>query len=415
MTKLLLANIRDLHCVSSSGEERKAGLQMKNTAVRKDAWVLVENDMIVGVGGMDDCPDPGSDTEVIVCTGSLVLPGFVDSHTHLVFPESREKEYVDRIRGLSYEEIAKRGGGILNSARRLREMSENELLEGAIQRAWEILYLGTTTVEIKSGYGLTTEDELKMLRVANNLRNYCPIGIKTTFLGAHAIPAEYKENRQGYIDLVIQEMLPKVADEGLADFVDVFCDEGFFTVGETELILKAARYYGLTPKIHANEIANSGGVQVGIAHDALSVDHLECAGPEEIAALINSNTIPTVLPGCSFFLGIGYAPARKMIDAGLPVCIASDYNPGSSPAGNMQFMQSLGCTIMRLLPEEALVATTLNGAAALGLSDQVGSIEVGKRADLLITEPMDSLARLPYYHTRDQIKTVIVGGQVLQK
>ncbi len=415
MTKLLLTNIRALHCISSSGEERKAGPDMKDTAIRNNAWVLVEGDKIIGLGEMDSCPAIESDTREIDCAGSLVLPGFVDSHTHLVFARSREEEYVDRIRGLSYEEIARRGGGILNSARRLREMSEDELLEGAIERAWEILYLGTTTVEIKSGYGLTTEDEMKMLRVANNLRNYCPLNIKTTFLGAHAIPTEYKGNRQGYIDLIIQEMLPIVASEGLADFVDVFCDEGFFTVEETAEILKAAQGYGLIPKIHANEMANSGGVQVGIAHGALSVDHLECTGPAEIEALINSQTIPTVLPGCSFFLGIDYAPARQMIDAGLPLCIATDYNPGSSPAGNMQFMQSLACTIMRLLPEEALVATTLNGAAALGISQQVGSIEVGKRADLLITEPMESLDRLPYYHTRDQIKTVIVAGQVLEK
>lgn len=388
---------------------------MSNTASIENAWVLVEDNQITGLGEMENCPEPAGDTEIIDCTGSLVLPGFVDSHTHLVFARSREEEYVDRIRGLSYEEIARRGGGILNSARRLREMSEDELLEGAIERAWEILLLGTTTVEIKSGYGLTTEDEMKMLRVARNLKNYCPLNIKTTFLGAHAIPLAYKEDRQGYIDLVINEMLPRVADEGLAEFVDVFCDEGFFTVEETASILKAAQKYNLTPKIHANEIANSGGVQVGIAHGALSVDHLERTGPAEIEALINSKTIPTVLPGCSFFLGIDYAPARQMIDAGLPVCIATDYNPGSSPAGNMQFMHSLACTIMRLLPEEALVATTLNGAAALGLSHQVGSIEVGKRADLLITDPMESLARLPYYHTRDQIKTVIVDGQVLDK
>lgn len=415
MSKILLQNIHGLHRISTTGEERKAGLAMQQTALLADAFVLTEGDKIAGIGSMADCPEVGEDTLILDCTGRLVLPGFVDSHTHLVFARSREGEYVDRIRGLSYEEIARRGGGILNSAGRLREMSEDELLEGAIERAWEILLQGTTTVEIKSGYGLTTEDEMKMLRVARNLKNYCPLNIKTTFLGAHAIPLEYRGNRAGYIELIIQEMLPRVADEGLAEFVDVFCDEGFFTVAETAEILSAANSYGLIPKIHANEIANSGGVQVGIAHGALSVDHLERTGPEEIKALINSNTIPTVLPGCSFFLGIDYAPARQMIDAGLPVCIATDYNPGSSPGGNMQFMHSLACTVMRLFPEEALVATTLNGAAALGLSEQVGSIEVGKRADLLVTDPMESLARLPYYHTRDQIGTVIVGGEVLEK
>ena len=419
MPHLLLRNIRGLYRVSNKGEERKAGGAMADAARLDNAWLLAENGMIIGMGQMATCPqaddlDPET-TQVIDCSNRLVLPGFVDSHTHLVFARSREEEYVDRIRGLSYEEIAKRGGGILNSARRLREMSEDELLEGAIERAWEIFQLGTTTVEIKSGYGLTTEDELKMLRVARSLKHYCPLNIKTTFLGAHAIPLDYKQDRKGYIDLVVNEMLPLVAEEGLAEFVDVFCDEGFFTVDETARILSAAQQYKLIPKIHANEIANSGGVQVGIAHDALSVDHLERTGPEEIKALLESKTIPTVLPGCSFFLGIDYAPARQMIDAGLPVCIATDYNPGSSPAGNMQFMISLACTVMRLLPEEALIATTLNGAAALGLSDQVGSLELGKRADLLITDPMESLARLPYYHTRDQIAMVISGGEVYDK
>ncbi|MEM7037712.1 MAG: imidazolonepropionase, partial [Bacteroidota bacterium] len=321
----------------------------------------------------------------------------------------------DRIRGLSYEEIAERGGGILNSARRLREMSEAELLEGAIERAWEILYSGTTTVEIKSGYGLTTEDEMKILRVANKLREYCPLNIKTTFLGAHAVPPEFKGNQSGYVDLVVNEMLPRVAEEGLANFVDVFCDKGFFTVEETARILSKGAELGLRAKIHANELANSGGVQVGIAHGALSVDHLECTGPDEIAALAASDTMPTVLPGCSFFLGIPYAPARDMIDAGLPVCIATDYNPGSSPAGSLQFMMSLACNRMKLLPEEALTACTLNGAAALDLSAECGSIEVGKRADLLITEPMESLARLPYYFARDQVETTIVGGEVFSK
>lgn len=415
MTKLLLHNIHQLHRISSQGALRKSGAEMRDTEVLLDAWVLVEGDRISDLGTMDNCPTISPEWETIDCTGSLVLPGFVDSHTHIVFAHSREEEYVDRIKGLSYEEIARRGGGILNSARRLREMSEDDLLEGAVERAWEVLMLGTTTIEIKSGYGLTTEDEMKMLRVARQLSKFCPLNIKTTFLGAHAIPLAYKDDREGYIKLIIEEMLPIVAEEGLAEFVDVFCDEGFFTVEETATILQAAKAYGLIPKIHANEMANSGGVQVGIAHGALSVDHLERIGPDEIAALAQSQTIPTILPGVSFFLGIDDAPARQMIDAGLPLAIASDYNPGSSPSGSLPFMQSLACTRMRLLPEEALTACTLNGAAALGMSKEVGSIEVGKRADLLITDPMESLGRLPYYHTRDQIKTVIAGGSILDK
>jgi imidazolonepropionase len=334
----------------------------------------------------------------------------VDSHTHLVFARSRATEYVDRIKGMTYEEIARNGGGILASARRLQAMEEEELLESAVARAWEILSWGTTTVEIKSGYGLTVADELKMLRVARRIGEWCPIRIKTTLLGAHAVPLEFKDNRSGYVDLVVNEMIPRAAEEKLADFVDVFCDQGFFTVAETARILDAGARHGLPGKIHANELANSGGVQVGVASGALSVDHLECIGPEEIAVLLRSQTIPTALPGCSFFLGIPFAPGREMIDAGLPLCIASDFNPGSSPGGNMQFMMSLACTRMKLLPEEALAAATLNGAAALGMSHEIGSIEPGKRADLVVTAPMEGLAEMPYYFCRDQVETVFIQG-----
>jgi imidazolonepropionase len=410
--RLLLENIHQLHRVAAHGELRKSGKGMADSALIENAFVFVEDGMIHSVGVMEEMPDIFREaTEIIDCEHRLVLPGFVDSHTHLVFARGREAEYVDRIKGLSYEEIAKRGGGILNSAKRLREMSEEELLEGAVARAWEIVSWGTTTVEIKSGYGLTVEDELKMLRVAKRIEEWCPIRIHRTFLGAHAVPPEYKGNQTGYVDLVVNEMLPRVAEEGLAEFIDVFCDRGFFTVEETARIIQAGARHGLRAKIHANELANSGGVQVGVANGALSVDHLECMGPEEIEVLLKSQTIPTALPGCSFFLGIPFAPAREMIDAGLPLCLASDFNPGSSPGGNLQFLMSLACTKMKLLPEEALAAITLNGAAALGVSHEVGSIEPGKRADLVITEPMDSLAALPYYYCRDQVEVVIINGE----
>lgn len=409
--RILLENISQLHRVAAHGERRKSGHQMADSALVEHAYLFIEDGLIHSVGKMEAMnPTCREADQILDCTDCLVLPGFVDSHTHLVFARSREGEFVDRIKGLSYEEIARRGGGILNSAQRLRDMSEDELLESAVARAWEILAWGTTTVEIKSGYGLTVEDELKMLRVAKKLDEWCPIRVKRTFLGAHAVPLEFKGNQAGYVDLVVNEMLPRVAEERLADFVDVFCDQGFFTVEETARILQAAARYGLKPKIHANELANSGGVQVGIAHHALSVDHLERIGPEEIAALRSSATIPTALPGCSFFLGIPYAPAREMIDAGLPLCIASDFNPGSTPGGNLQFMMSLACTQMRLLPEEALAAITLNGAAALDMSHEIGSIECGKRADFVITTPMESLAAIPYYYCRDQVQTVFIDG-----
>ncbi len=410
--RLLLENIHHLHRVAAHGELQKSGTAMADSAMIQNAFVFVEDGIIHSTGPMSALKETmRAEAEIIDCEDRIVLPGFVDSHTHLVFAKSRAGEYVDRIRGLSYEEIAARGGGILNSAQKLRAMSEDELLESALARAWEIIAWGTTTVEIKSGYGLTLQDELKMLRVAKKIEQWCPIRIKRTFLGAHAVPPEFKGNQAGYVDLVVNEMIPRVAEEKLASFIDVFCDRGFFTVEETARILTAGAKYGLRAKIHANELANSGGVQVGIAHQALSVDHLECIGPDEIAALKNSNTMPTALPSCSFFLGIPFAPGREMIDAGLPLCLASDFNPGSSPGGNMQFIMSLACTKMKLLPEEALVAMTLNGAAALGLSHEIGSIEPGKRADLLITAPLESLAEIPYYFCRDQVEIVIIDGK----
>lgn len=359
---------------------------------------------------MSELPNIPQDEVVVDCEGRLVFPGFVDSHTHLVFATTREGEFVDRINGLSYEEIGKRGGGILNSAAKLRAMSEDELLEGAMARAGEIMQMGTTSVEIKSGYGLTVADELKMLRVAKRLDKESPLRIKTTLLGAHAFPAEYKENKDAYIDLVINEMIPKAVEEGLADYVDVFCERGYFSVEQTDRILEAGAKHGLKPKIHANQLDYSGGVQIGVKHNAISVDHLEHVGDEEIESLKSGSTIPTVLPSAAFFIREPYPPARKMIDAGLPVCIASDYNPGSTPTGNMSFEMALACINMQMLPEEALVASTLNGAAALEIADQCGSIEPGKAADLVITKPLDNIALIPYYFATNQIERVIING-----
>jgi imidazolonepropionase len=350
--------------------------------------------------------------EEIDATGRFVLPGFCDSHTHIVFAGSREAEFVDKINGLSYEEIARRGGGILNSAEKLRKMNEDELFEAARKRIVEVISHGTTSLEIKSGYGLSFDSELKILRVIRRLKEFFPIPIKATFLGAHAIPLEYRNDRSAYIDLIINEMLPAIADQKLADFVDVFCDEGFFTVDETTKILEAAAAFGLKPKIHANELANSGGVQVGIAHRAVSVDHLERIDRDEINALLDSSTMPVALPGTSFFLQIPFAPVRRMIDAGLPVTLASDFNPGSSPSGNMQFIMSLGCIYGKMLPEEALHAVTLNGAFAMELQDDYGSICPGKIANILITKDIPSIAFMPYYFGFNKIDFVLTEGNI---
>lgn len=374
-----------------------------------DAYLWIENDRIAAFGPMSECPERAD--EVLDATGRLVLPSWCDSHTHIVFAATREEEFVDRIRGLSYEEIAARGGGILNSARKLQVASEDELFEGAWGRLEEVIGMGTGAIEVKSGYGLTLESELKMLRVVRRLKEKSPIPIKASFLGAHAIPAEYKSRREEYISLVINEMLPRVAGEGLADYCDVFCDKGFFTPEETDQILKAGWKWGLKPKIHANELGLTGGVQVGVANQAISVDHLEYTSSVEIEVLKNSNTLPTLLPGCAFFLGIPFAPAREMMDAGLPVVLASDFNPGSCPSGNMPFVVSLACAKMRMLPEEALNAATLNGARAMELEADFGSIAVGKIANVFITRPMLSLAGLPYAFGSNVVETVVLGGK----
>lgn len=412
MGTLLIRNIGLLVQAEKRPRSVVKGAEMSHLPTIAGAFLLIENDRIAAFGPMERCPER-ADT-VLDASGRMVFPSWCDSHTHLVFAAPRDEEFVDRIRGLSYEEIARRGGGILNSARRLRQMSEEALLEGAWQRLCEVIAQGTGAIEIKSGYGLSTESELKMLRVIRRLKAISPIPIKATFLGAHAVPEEYRTRRNDYLDLIIHQMLPRVAEEGLAEYCDVFCDRGFFTPAETERILQAAWRYGLKPKIHANELDNSGGVQVGVANAAVSVDHLECIGAEEIAVLRHSTTLPTLLPACAFFLGIPYAPARQLIDAGLPVVLASDYNPGSAPSGRMAFVVSLACIQMKMLPEEAIHAATLNGARAMELEADYGSIAVGKKANLFITRPMTSLAQVPYFFGTDPVETVILNGRVWQ-
>ena len=405
----LIRNIQTLFNAETQPRNVARGADMGVVPRLDDAYILVEEDKIVGFGEMKNCPERAD--IVIDAAGGCVLPAWCDSHTHIVYAGSREGEFVDRIKGMSYEEIAERGGGILNSANRLANTSEDDLLAAAFGRLQEITRLGTGCVEIKSGYGLSTESELKMLRVIRRLKTMTDVEIKASFLGAHAIPMAYKQNRTAYIDLLVNEMLPLVAGEGLADYCDVFCDKGFYTVEETDRILKAAAKYGLKPKIHANELAVSGGVQVGVANGAVSVDHLERVTAAEIDCLLQSNTMPTVLPGTSFFLHIPYAPVRDMITAGLPVCLASDYNPGSTPSGNMPFVWSLGCIQLRMTPEEALNAITINGAAAMELSADYGSIAVGKKANLIITKPVPSLAFMPYSYGSNWISKVLIKGK----
>lgn len=408
---LLIKNIQGLCMSGHEQKSRLCGKEMSSTTEINNAYVLVKDRNIVDYGLMKDCPETAF--EVLDATGRYVLPAFCDSHTHLVYAGSREIEYIDKIKGLTYEEIAKRGGGILNSAKLLHEASEEALIHSALGRLTEIMKMGTGAVEIKSGYGLNPEDELKMLRVIRQLKDYSPLTIKATFLGAHAVPAEYKSHPSDYVDQIINEMIPMVSSENLADYIDVFCDQGFFTIEDTERMLMAGLKYGLRPKIHANELANSGGIQAGVKYNALSVDHLEYTGDEEIACLLDSDTMATILPGAAFFLGMPYAPARKMIDAGLSVALASDFNPGSSPSGNMQLIMSMGCINYRMLPEEALAAVTLNGAYAMGVSHELGSITKGKIANLIITKPMPSLAFMPYAYGSDKVEIVVLNGEII--
>lgn len=405
-----MKNISHLLLAENEPKAWVAGAEMANVNSIKDAWLVIEQGKIACYGTGEVIPF--RDDEVIDCNGGMVMPAFCDSHTHLVYAGSREKEYEDKISGLSYEEIAKQGGGILNSAALLSEISEEELFEQSLPRAYEIIKSGTGAVEIKSGYGLNTRAELKMLRVIKRLKEETPLTVKATFLGAHAFPSEYISDRDGYVRLVVEEMIPAVAEENLADYIDVFCDRGFFSTEQTGRILEAGGKYGLAPKIHANELDYSGGIQVGVEHGALSVDHLEFVGDEELAVLKNSNTMSTILPGASLFLGLTYAPARKMIDAGLPVALASDYNPGSSPSGNMELIMSLGIMQLRMLPNEVLNAVTRNGAYAMGIENTHGSITPGKVANLIITESMPSFGYMPYSYGTSQICKVIINGKI---
>lgn len=409
--RILIRNIKTLLLAYDKAPTILKGADMKEIPVLHDAFVLIEDDKIADWGPMANAPERAPD-QTIYATGSYVLPAWCDSHTHLVFAATREGEFIDKIQGVSYEEIAKKGGGILNSAKRLQACPEDKLLEMAYKRLMEVKSYGTGAIEIKSGYGLTVDAELKMLRVIKRLKGMTKMPIKASFLGAHALPTEYKDNRKGYIDLIINKMLPQIADEGLADYIDVFCEKVAFSVAETEQLMEAGAKYGLKPKIHTNQFNCMGGIQASVAHNAISVDHLEVVNDEEIACLLESNTIPTLLPSAPFFLNDHYPPARKMIDAGLGVALATDYNPGSTPSGKMPFVLSLACIKMKMYPEEALAAATLNGAYAMEEGDNLGSISKGKLANLIITKPMDSIAYMPYAFGSDWIQQVIVAGEV---
>jgi imidazolonepropionase len=415
---LLILNIRCLVQTEDFVRTKISGDRMSELSTMNDAFLYIRKGIIIDYGKMKDLDltdIPLADPQVkqIDASGKLVFPSFCDSHTHLVYAGSRVAEFTDKIRGLSYIEISRRGGGILNSAKKLHETSEEELYIQSMVRIREIMALGTGAVEIKSGYGLNLEDELKMLRVIKRIKESSPLEIKATFLAAHAVPLEYVKHREKYVDLVISEMIPVVASEELADYIDVFCDKGFFSVEDTERILMAGIKYGLTAKIHANELDFSGGIQTGVKYNALSVDHLECTGDDEIEALLGSDTMPTLLPGSAFFLGLNDPPVRKMIKAGLPVALASDYNPGSSPSGNMKMVMSLGCIKLRMLPEEVINAVTINSAYAMGLSGTHGSITRGKVANVFITKEMPSFEFMPYAFGSDLIDTVILRGEII--
>lgn len=412
---VFIRNCKEIQVINVPSDGPLRGSGMSRPGRLQNAWIMIRDGIIERTGSMDVVPgyEETRDFYTIDATGKYVIPAFCDSHTHIVFAGSRELEFVDKLAGLSYEEIAKRGGGILNSVALLRNTSEEELYRQAYLRVREVMQQGTGSLEIKSGYGLSLADEMKMLRVIRRLKETTPVTIRATFLGAHAIPEEYRANREGYVQLLIRQMIPAVASEGLADFIDVFCDRGFFTMEETEQILMAGQKYGLRPKIHANELGNSGGVQTGVKYKALSVDHLERAGAEELEVLETSETIATVLPGAAFFLHLPDPPVREMIRKNIPVAIASDYNPGSSPTGNMKLMISLACIRWKMLPTEALTAATINGAWAMDVAHETGSVNPGKKADLIITKPMPSFEFFPYAYGSDLIDTVLLGGEIV--
>jgi imidazolonepropionase len=405
----LIINIKELLQVRETSINKVSGKKMAILPSIKNAFLLLENDLIADFGTMENCPKINPDT-TIDASGKIVLPSWCDSHTHIVYAGNREQEFVDRINGLTYEEIANRGGGILNSAKKLNETPEEEIYNQSKKRLEEIIRQGTGAVEIKSGYGLTVEGELKMLRVIKRLAADYPITIRATFLGAHAFPLAYKENHSGYIDLLINEMLPKIAEENLADYIDAFCETGYFSVAETERIMQAGKQHGLPSKIHVNQFTAINGIAACVKHNALSVDHLEIVTDEDIEALKNSETIAVALPSCSYFISIPYTPARKMIAAGLPLALASDFNPGTSPSGNMNFVVATACIKMKMTPEEAINAATINGAYAMGISETHGSITVGKKANLIITKPLNSFYELPYQFAGNLIEQVIING-----
>ena len=413
MSKITIQNIKELVGISHSGILLKKGSEMNQLSTVQNAFVIIENGLIKSFGKMTDLTLTKNDNSTVIdAKNKLVFPSWCDSHTHLVFAAPRDDEFVDRINGLTYEEIALKGGGILNSAEKLQETSEDELYDSAMIRIHEIIKLGTGAVEVKSGYGLTVEAELKMLRVIKRLKQNSPLTIKANFLGAHAIPKKYIANRKKYIDLIINEMIPIIKSEGLSEYIDVFCETNYYTPEETDRILKAGIAIGLTPKIHVNQFTTIGGIQTGINNNALSVDHLEVVNKEDIEALKKSETMPTLLPSCSFFLGIPYAPAKELIENNLPIALASDYNPGSTPSGNMNFVVSLACIKMKLTPEQAINAATINSAYAMGISDKLGSIEIGKKANVFITKEINSYAFLPYSFGSNLIETVILNGEV---
>ena len=407
----LISNIKQLVGVREESKLLK-GKELSILPCLDNAYLIIEDGIISDFGLMKEIRDPKSKIEnKIDASGQFILPCWCDSHTHLVFAASREEEFVDKIKGMSYEEIAAKGGGILNSAKKLNAMSEDDLFDISWRRLYEVIKLGTGAIEIKSGYGLSVEGELKMLRVIKRLKEVSPIPIKATFLGAHTYPLEYREDHKGYIDIIINEMLPVIAKEKLADYIDVFCENGFFSPEETETICKAGMRQGLKAKIHANQLNFSGGVEIGIKLNAVSVDHLETVNGDIINKLANSQTIGTLLPTAAFFLRMLFQPARQMIDAGCAIALASDYNPGSSPSGNMNLVVAMSCTGMKMLPEEAINAATLNGAFAMELQDKIGSITIGKKANLIFTKPIPSLAYLPYAFGSDLIDKVIINGE----